>query len=168
MILKDFLTLPFYDDPISVKLVEFTNKTDFLNYLENHNCLNEDYDLVHLSGHGCVREDNTAHFFLPRGTVQPDEFPGDCFMGTHVGFSACDAGRTAFSRPFIRQTRPITILGPQRSVGFSDACLFWINYYSLVMHFNYKPRTSYRKTVDLLKKRIPGSFQFFESRNFQY
>jgi hypothetical protein len=165
MILKEFLTLPDHHEHVNVKLIECTNKKDFLKYLDNHICLNSEYNLIHLSGHGCATDKDNAFFYLPRGRVQTDEFPTDCFMGTHIGISACELGRTAFVNPFIKKTSPITIIGPQKVVPFSDACLFWINYYSLVLHHEHKPVTSFNKTVDLLKKRISGSFQFFESKN---
>jgi len=166
MILKEFLTLPDHRDHVNVKLIEYTTKTDFLNYLDKHICLNSEFNLIHLSGHGCVVDKDNAFFFLPKGRVQPDDFPKDCFMGIHVGVSACELGKAAFINPFIKKTSPVTIVGPQKSVAFSDACLFWLNYYSLVLHYNYKPVTSYGKTVDFLKKRISGSFQFFESKYF--
>lgn len=167
LILKKYLTLPDHHDHVNVKLIEYTNKTDFLNYLDRHICLNSEYNFIHLSGHGCVENKNIANFYLPRGSVQPDEFPRDCFMGTHVGISACELGKAAFINPFIKQTCPISLLGPQKAVNFSDACLFWINYYSLILHYNCMPVTSYWKTVNFLKKRITGSFQFFESKYYQ-
>ena len=165
-ILKRFLTLHDFIDNVKINLVEYTNKRDFLNYLDRHICLNRDYNLIHLSGHGWVEDKETAFFHLPRGSVKPDEFPRDCFMGTHIGISACELGKTAFIDPFIKQTCPVSILGPQKIVGFSDACLFWINYYFLILHQNNKPSTAYRKTKYLLKKEVRGSFQFFKNKYF--
>jgi len=75
MILKEFLTLPDRQDHVGVKLIEYTNKTDFLNYLNKHICLNAEYNLIHLSGHGWVENKDTAYFYLPKGSVQADEFP---------------------------------------------------------------------------------------------
>ena len=166
-ILKRFLTLPDFIDDVKINLVEYTNKSDFLNYLYRHICLNRDYNLIHLSGHGWVEDKETAFFYLPRGSVKPDEFPRDCFMGTNVGISACELGKTAFIDPFIKQTCPVTILGPQKVVNFSDACLFWINYYSRILHHNYKPLTAYQKTIYSLKKDVRGSFQFFNNNFFE-
>ena len=161
-ILADFFTLPDDVDDITVKLKEFTNKSDFLKYLKRKSNL-EYYECIHLSGHGTVEDRETAYFEMPRGSISPDEFPEDCFSDMHVAVSACGLGKVVFVDPFLEKTAPKTVLGPQRDVPFRDACLFWINYYSLVLHQNSRPKTAYEKTVDYLQGRISGAFKFHET-----
>lgn len=161
-ILADFLTLPDDFDDVTVSVKEFTFKRDLLKYLKRKSKL-KDYDCVHLSGHGLVEDQETAFFELTRGKVQPYEFPEDCFSDMHTAMSACELGKVAFVDPFIEQTSPSSVLGPQREVPFRDACLFWVNYYSLVLHHGVTPQTAYNKTSDFLKGRIIGAFKFWET-----
>ena len=161
-ILKEFLTLPGEDDGIDVKLKEFANKHDFLKFLSKGSNL-DFYDFVHLSGHGSIDGADAAFFDLPKGSVQPFEFPEDIFEDLNVALSACELGKVAFVDPFIEQTSPASVLGPVKEVPFRDACLFWLNYYSLVFHQNHRPKTAYNKTVDYLQGKINGGFRFHET-----
>ncbi|MEI8049748.1 MAG: hypothetical protein WCI92_20420, partial [Bacteroidota bacterium] len=161
-ILADFLTLPDDYDDITVKLKEFTFKRDFLKYLKRNSNF-EDYDFIHLSGHGVVEDKETAFFELPQGKVQPYEFPDDCFSNINVAVSACELGKVSFVDKFIEQTSPLSVLGPQREVPFRHACMFWMNYYSLVLHDEVTPQIAYDKTVDFLQGRISGAFKFHET-----
>ena len=91
-ILKKFLTLPGEDDGIDVKLKEFANKHDFLKFLNKRSNLDY-YDFVHLSGHGSIEGADAAFFDLPKGSVQPFEFPEDVFEDLNVALSAWSWGR---------------------------------------------------------------------------
>ena len=162
-ILADFLTLPDEDDDdVTVRLKIVTDKRDFLKYLKRSSNL-DDFEYVHLSGHGIVEDKETAFFEVPKGKVRPYEFPEECFSGIHVAVSACECGKVAFVDPFIEQTDPLTVLAPQREVPFRDSCLFWINYYSLVLHQSFTPKTAHRKTSAYLQGKIIGGFQFHET-----
>jgi len=162
-ILADVLTLPDDDDDdVMVGVKEFTFKRDLLKYLKRKANL-KNYDFIHLSGHGIVEDQETAFFELPHGKVQPYEFPEDCFSDMHMAMSACELGKVGFIDPFIGQTSPLSVLGPQREIPFRDACLFWVNYYSLVLHHGITPRSAYNKTSDFLKGKIIGALKFWET-----
>ena len=161
-ILAEFLSLPDEDDDVTVKIKEFTDKSDFLRYIRRRSNLKE-FDFVHLSGHGIVEDKETAFFEVPRGRVQPYEFPEGCFSDMAVALSACELGKVAFVDPFIEQTCPSFVLAPQRTVPFRDACLFWINFYSLALHHDLSPKTAFNKTREFLNEKIVGAFQFWDT-----
>ena len=161
MILFNFLTLPGLED-LDIKLREFQNKKDLVKFLNQEKNV-EDYEFVHLSGHGSVFDKHTAAFELPRGAMEAHEFPDNCFWDQSVALSACELGKTVFVDPFIEQTGPIEVIGPRKDVPFTDACVFWINYYYLVLQEGLTPKNAFGKTRTFLKKRITGGFKYCKS-----
>jgi len=161
-ILADILTLPSDGDDICVSFKEVTFKRDLLNYVKRRSNL-KGYEFIHISGHGMIEDQETAFFELAQGKIQPDEFPADCFSDMHMALSACDLGKVAFVDPFIGQTSPLSVLGPQRAIPFRDACLFWVHYYSLVLGHGVSPRTAYHKTSECMRGKITGALKFWET-----
>lgn len=154
VVLHEFLKMM---DSDLVSLKKFTNKKDFLSFLENEDNL-YDYDCIHLSGHGEV-VDGDAGFKLPRGMVRPDEFPEDCFEDKIVAISACQLGQAAFIHPFTDQTGAKTVIAPQRDVEFIDASMYFVNLYYFIIHRNSPLSWAFDEVDDYLAGRIRGAFQ---------
>ena len=161
MILFRFLTLPGTEN-LDIKHREFQNKKDLIKFLNREKNV-ENYGFVHLSGHGLKIDKHTAVFELSRGVMDAHEFPEDCFWDQSVALSACELGQTVFVDPFIEQTGPADVIGPQKDVPFTDACVFWINYYYLVLEEGLTPKNAFEKTRTFLKKRMTGGFKYWET-----
>ena len=158
MILFKFLTMPDMEC-LDIELIEFRKKKDLIKFLARKKNT-RDFDFVHLSGHGSAINKHTAVFELPKGIMEAHDFPNNCFCDKSVTLSACQLGRTAFVDPFIEWTGPTAVIGPQKKVQFTDACVFWINYYFLVLQEGFKPRKAFEKTRIFLKKRTKGGFTY--------
>ena len=163
LILFNFLTLPDMEC-LDIGFVEFRKKKDLIKFLDRKKNT-RDFDFIHLSGHGTVINKHTAVFELQRGLMEAYEFPDNCFCDQSVALSACQLGQTAFVDPFIEQTGPKAVIGPQKKVQFTDACVFWINYYFLVLQEGLTSKKAFEKTRTFLKKRMTGGFTYSRSCN---
>ena len=158
-ILNQFLTLPDLDF-IDVKYKEFRKKAELIKFLsKNKNIV--DHEFVHLSGHGSVTKKYRAMFELSRGHLEACEFPDYCFLDQSLTLSACELGQKVWADTFLEQTGAIEVIGPKNEVSFTDACIFWINYYYLVLQDGLKPKTAFDHTKTFLKKRVEGKFKYW-------
>ena len=53
-------------------------------------------------------------------------------------------------------------IGPEMEVPFTDACVFWIDYYYLVLLEGLTPKKAFEKTRKFLKKRMTGGFKYWK------
>lgn len=160
VVLYEFLRMGDPEDKNYIRLVEFTNKLDLLNFLEDQDFLDE-FDVIHLSGHGSESGSEWG-FKLPRGTISPEEFPEDCFSGKTVSMSACELGKVGFCDSFAGQTSLKNIIAPQREVLFIDASVWFANFYYLHIFHNLDVGKAYEDTNEYLKKRVKGGFKHWE------
>jgi len=77
----------------------FESKSSFLDFIDRYidnpkrNRRYGKFKFVHLSGHARYYKRKGAVFSFPKGDLNLDEFPKNCFTGISVTFSACDLGK---------------------------------------------------------------------------
>jgi hypothetical protein len=117
----------------------FECKSGFLEYLDRYvvnpeyNKRHGKYKYIHFSGHGRYNKRRGAVFSFPKGDLNFDELPKNCFTGMTVTFSACELGKKTAMEQFIERTKAKCVIAPLNSLYFEDAALWFINYYYLLL-----------------------------------
>jgi len=156
-VLNEFIKMTSINWPRRFR--RFANKYRLLTYFENEN--HYDFEFIHFSGHGTV-EGNTSFFECPRGSIAPDEFPEDCFIEQTVALSACELGKAAFVRPFMRHTGAKGVIAPLKEIPFMDACVWFVNYYYFLLEHHYAPGHAFNRVQRSLQSKIKGAFRFWK------
>ena len=154
LVLYNFLKMKM---PTSVRYKVLKNKKEFIAALEN---IAPNYSLIHISSHG--RKE--GYLSLPRGYIEPHEFPEGCFTNSEVAFSSCQVGRSGFTDRLNERTGLRIAIAPLNDVVYIDAAMWFLHYYYLRCHQRYSAWDSFRRTDGKLRDKIRGGFKFFEYR----
>lgn len=146
----------------------FECKSDFLDYLNKY-VINPQYSkkygrykYVHFSGHGRYYKQKGAVFSFPKGDLELNTLPMDCFRGMTVTFSACEIYNKVAMEHFVERTKAKYVIAPSNSPSFEDAALWFLNFYYLIMKKRYKVYEAYRIVKSTLD--VKAYFQIYPRR----
>ena len=160
-ILKEVLRLIFGDSSCFC-YKEIKSRGNLLSYIKNKRDLDE-YDFIHISAHGS----DGLGIVTPNGTVYPTEFKSDCFDGKTLTISACSLGNRDFAGHLIYFTSANNVIAPSKDVEFSNAAIWFVNFYFLVLKRGRKAKTAFDTCKERLRGLVGGDFEFFDYSEVQ-
>ncbi|MCT8999935.1 hypothetical protein NYR58_16220 [Chelativorans intermedius] len=134
----------YYYIRTEVELEEMIDLFDESNYRYLHiSC--------HANSHGMALTFGDLSFSKLAGMLNP------CLEDRRVFVSACEMANESLAAAILRETGCYSLIGPKRSIRFSDAAAFWVAFYHLIFKAN---KLSMKR--ETLRRRITELSAIFE------
>jgi hypothetical protein len=161
MILKNLFKMINNDmgKVVKYQIKPVTGKNEFLDYLYSKSTRDlDEFEIIHFACHG----DSSSGMTLPKGSISPNDLKDHDLWNTAISFSSCELGRKSFANDIISNTGAKFVIGPNRIISYSDASLWFINFYYELFYKNRTIKTAYTHTKETLAGRVGGGFTLTE------